>query len=176
MWWNKKFDRWISICIENPLKTWKLAKKYFKKPKIKIHFFTNPIYDCPYMSLNSIAKIIDIEAFDVCWKDKYDSPRHERSPYIWVCFFKKFGFSISWHIYYQDEFDIKQDGDAFYWEFLLDYLYYKKSLKNYPVWTSSSLLYKYEDDNDVYTPITFVIPVVSMSLNKTGIKELKKLI
>lgn len=182
MLWNKHFNKWINICIENPLKTWSKAKKYFKKPSFKIKFFSDPTFNCPYMSLNRIANLIDISAFDVMWKDKYDTPRHEISPYIWVCFFKKFGFSINWHIYYYDEFNMKQNGDMFYWEYLLDYLYYKKSLKSYPVWTSLSLLYKEidkyadEENEDTYKSITTVIPVVSMSLNKKGIEELKNLI
>ena len=182
MWWNKKFNKWINLCLENPLKTWFKAKKYFKRPRCKIHFFINPTYNCPYMNLGNIAKILDIMSCDITWKDKYNSPRHEVSPYIWICFFKKFGFSINWHIYYKDEFNMKQIGDMYYWEYLLDYLYYKKSLKSYSVWTSLSLLYKEidkyadEENEDTYKPITTAIPVVSMSLNKKGIEELKNLI
>lgn len=179
MWWNKKFNKWINICIENPLKTWKQAKKYFKKPKCSIYFFHNPIYNCPFMNLNRIAKIIDIMASDVMWKDKYNSSRHERSPYIWVCLFRKFGFSINWHVYYYDEFNTKRSGDMYYWEYLLDYLYYRKSLKCYSVWTGTSKLYKqiseYGEKEDTYKPIEYVIPVVKMSLNKKGIEKLKTL-
>lgn len=176
------YNKWVSIFIENPLKTWWKARKYFKRPKCKINFFVDPIYNCPYMSLNNISKILDIEVCDIMWKDKYNSPRHERNPYIWVCFFKKFGFSLNWYIYYRDEFGMKQEGDMYYWEYLLDYLYYRKSLKSYSVWTSLSLLYKEideyadEEKEDTYKPITTVIPIVSMSLNKEGIEKLKTLI
>lgn len=175
-------NKWVSIFIENPLKTWWKARRYFKRPKCKISFFTNPIYNCPYINLSNIANIIDIMSCDVMWKDKYNSPRHEVSPYIYVCLFKRFGFSLNWHIYYRDEFDKKQVGDTYYWEYLLDYLYYRKSLKEYSVWTSLSLLYKEIDSyasegkEETYNPITTVIPVVSMSLNKEGIEELKTLI
>lgn len=178
MWWNKQFNKWINICIEDPLKTWKQAKKYFIKPKCKIYFFSNPIYNCPYMNLNSIAKIIDIMASDVMWKEKYNSSRYERSPYIWVCFFKRFGFSINWHIYYKDEFNQIQNGDSYYWEYLLDYLYFDRILSNAPTWITASLLYSKTEygntrEEDIKIPIDEVIPVVSFSLNKRGIEKLK---
>ncbi len=180
MWWNNHFNKWINICIENPLKTWWKARKYFKRPKALIHFFSNPIYNCPYASLKNIANIVDIDICDVRWKDKYNSPRHECSPYIWVCFFKRFGFSVNWHIWYYDEFNTKCNGDMYYWEYLLDYLYYKKSLKkSYSVWTTISKIYKeitdYGDNpnEDVYEPSTIVIPIVAMSLNKNGINKFK---
>lgn len=182
MWYNKRFTDWFSFYIENPLYTWKKAKKYFKKPEVSIHFFSNVANNCPYASINCAAKIIDIESTDVLWKDKYKSPRHERSPYIWVCFFKKFGFSINWNIYYYDEFGIKQNGDIYYWEYLLDYLYYHKDLKNYPIWCSLSQIYKKivkygeTEEEDKYCSIDNVVPVVAMSLNKKGIKELKSLL
>lgn len=178
MWWNKHFNKWIDICIEDPLKTWKRVKTYFKKPKLFLHFFTNPIYCCPYASLNSIAKILDIRSFDVGWKDKYDTPRHERNPYIWVCFFKRFGFNIIWHISYKDEFGNPQDGDMYYWEYLLNYLYYEKTLKGYSTWIQTSKLYKvvedYGEEDDTYKALEIPIPVVSMSLTKEGINKLKK--
>lgn len=182
MWWNDKYTDWFDIYIENPLKTWKKAKKYFKKPKISIHFFTHPMYNCPTASFSNIAKILVILSFDVGWKDKFDSPRHERNPYIWVCFFKRFGFSVNWDIYYEDEFGELDDGSVYYWEYLLDYVYYNKSLKKYPVWTYSSKLYriveKYgnEEKDDKYKSVNAVVPIVAMSLNKEGIKELKQLI
>lgn len=180
MWWNKKFTDWISICVEDPLKTWRKAKKFFRKPQWEINFFSNSIYNCPFTDVNYTAKILDIEFRDVGWKDKYDSPRHETDPYIWICFFKKFGLSISWHVYYRDEFNDRKDGSCFYWEYLLDYLYYNKTLKAYSVWTSDSKIYpllvNYGDKEDTYEPAKNVIPVVAMSLNKEGVKELKKLI
>ncbi len=178
MWWNKRFNKWINICIENPLKTWKQAKEYFIKPKCKIHFFKNPMYNCPHMDLKRIARIIDIMASDIMWKEKYCTARHERSPYVWVCFFRRFGFSVNWHIYYKDEFNQIQNGDSYYWEYLLDYLYFDRILSNVPTWISTSLLYnKIEYGNtqkeDVKIPIDSVIPVAAMSLNKRGMEKLK---
>lgn len=182
MWWNKKFNKWINLCLENPLKTWKLAKKYFKKPKVSIHFFSNIIYNCPYESLNHTAKLLDIISSDVSWKEKYGTPRHEMSPYIWICFFRRFGFSINWHIHYYDEFGKKQSGDMYYWEYLLDYVYFRKNLTHLSSWTSISLLYTKlitfgkKQEEDIYEPIDTVIPIAAMSLNEDGIEELKRII
>lgn len=164
MWWNKHFNKWIDICIENPLKTWKKVKQYFKKPKLSINFFSHPMYNCPFASFKNIAKILEIRASDVGWKEKYDSPRHERPPYIWVCLFKRFGFSFNWHIWYQDEYGKTHSGDDFYWEYLLDYLYFNKNLNHYDIWVQNSELYK---------EYKYIIPVVAMSLNENGIKKLK---
>ena len=174
-----KIKHWVSVHLCNPLKTWKKAKKYFKKPKVKISFFSNPVFNCPFIWLENISKILDIESNDVMWKEKYDSPRHERSPYIWVCFFKRFGFSINWHIYYKNEFGEDENGDMFYWEYLLSFTHFNKPLTEYQYWVGNSKLYEeivcYGDkpEDDVKKPRSMVIPVIAMSLNKNGIKELK---
>ena len=65
---------------------------------------------------------------------------------------------------------------------MLEYLYYSKNLKCYSCWEMDSKLYrcvsKYGNDEDgskdEYTPYKTIVPVVSMSLNKFGISELKK--
>lgn len=64
-----------------------------------------------------------------------------------------------------------------YWEYLLNWLYYKKTLKCYSCWVGDSRLYKsikYNKDEDIVTPMPIVTPTVAMSLNKEGIKQLKK--
>lgn len=159
MWYNKYFNNWVNIYFEHPLRTWRKVRKYFIKPKASIHFFKNPVYNCPLATFKNIAKIIEFRSCDVGWKDKYNTPRHEYSPYIWVCFFKTFGFSINWHIYYTNDSGIKSNGDMFYWEYLLDYLYYEKSLFKVAKWESF-------DSN-------YVVPIVQMSLNKRGLFEYK---
>lgn len=103
-------------------------------PKPRLHLFKNIIYNCPYASYNRVGKIIDIWSSDVMWKDKYDSPRHERDPFIWICFFKTFGFSINFKINYVDEEGKICDGGMYYWEYLLDFLYYRKDLTKWDKW------------------------------------------
>lgn len=169
VFYNKKFERWINLFIENPFKSWWKARKYFKLPKISIHFFSNPIYNCPYASFKWIGKILDIRSCDVQFKYKYDDIRYEYSPYIWVCFFKRFGFSINFNTYYKDEFGDTQLLDDFYWEYLLNYVYENKSLiEAFGYWYHDSKICK---EHKVY----FLIPIVPESLNKCGLKEFKKL-
>ena len=170
-------NKWFSFFICNPLKTWWKAKKYFKRPKISINFFSDIFYNCPYMNITSAAKILDIWSSDVTWKDKYNSPRHERNPFIWVCFFRKFGFSINWNIYYYNDLNEREDGSMFYWEYLLDFVYYKKTLKHFPTWIAQSKLYKtYNSEKKTYDPVYVPVPVIRFSLNKEGIKKLKELL
>lgn len=179
MWWTgRKLSKWIDITIENPFKTWWKARKYFKIPKLRFSAFSDS-----YRSYKHGGRILEIDCLDVMWKDKFNSPRHERSPHISILLFRKFGIRIDFYIDYYDEFREKQNGDMEYWEYLLEWLYYKKkkTLRCYSSWTGDSKLYrvrhwgKAEDGSeDTYTPARFIIPCVAMSLNKNGIKELKR--
>lgn len=182
-WGNKWYKNLIAISIENPFKTWWKAKKYFKFPDITISYGWQP-YHYPYASSYWRGKILDINIHDIYWKDKFNSPRHERNPLIYFCLFSRLSLWIIFGKKYRDEFGEKQDGSLEYWEYILSHLYYSKnkSLKCYSNWTTDSKLYKYisnygnEEDGgkDEYKPHLLVIPVVSMSLNKPGIKELKE--
>lgn len=181
---NYKHGKWFNFYIENPLRTWNLAKKYFKRPKIsfKIHR-VNKCYGYPYASYNWLSKILDINIHDVEWKDKYDSPRYEKSPLIYICLFRLVAISIQFNIFYLDEFGEKQNGDMEYWEYVLRWLYYnnEKTLKCYSTWTGASRIYKIvhfgnteDGSEDTFTPASYTTPCVAMSLNKQGIKELKR--
>lgn len=179
-----KLEKWINISIENPFKTWWKARKYFKKPKCRWGFhLVNHGHGYPYATWLRLGKILDINIHDVWWKDKWNSPRHERNPLIYICLFRKFALTIGFHIYYYDEFGSKQDGDMEYWEYLLNWLYYKekRTLRCYSCWTGNSKLYrqrKYgnaeDGSEDTFEPYNYVVPTVAMSLNKEGIKQLKK--
>ena len=181
---NYKHGKWFNFYIENPLRTWNLAKKYFKRPKIsfKIHR-VKKCYGYPYASYNWLSKILDINIHDVEWKDKYDSPRYEKSPLIYICLFRLVAISIQFHIYYFDEFGEKCNGDMEYWEYLLDYLYYSKSLKLNSWWVNQSKIFTKIDkignaedgSEDIVKPINLVIMTHLFSLNKKGLKEFKKL-
>lgn len=180
----RNWNSWFNWFIENPLKTWNEAKKYFKRPKISFHI--HKVTKCsgyPYASYCWIGKILDIYSHDVFWKDKWCSPRHEQNPLIWICLFRKIAFSIRFNIYYNNEFGEKQSGDIMYWEYLLEWLYYKKkkTLRCYSIWTGDSQLYrerkygnKEDGSEDTFKPYRYVIPTVAISLNKEGIEELKR--
>ena len=170
MWINNTL---FDIYIENPFKTWWKARKYFKRPKtiIKIGLFKENFRF-------NINKILHISIHDLEWKDKWNSPRHEDNPLIFISLFKYFWIYIESHIKYYDEFGEKKDGDSIYWEYLLNYLYYKKRLRCYSAWRHDSKLYRMsiynkEKGEYEYKPYVEIIPVVAMSLNKEGIKQLK---
>ena len=172
----------VHININNPFKTWWKARKYFKKPSIKCHFGLLK-YSFPYANRDYIGKIIDISIQDVMWKDKYNSPRHERNPYVWICLFRLFRFEIGTRINALTETGKIEDRSTFYWEYLLDYLYYSKSLKINQCWEYTSKVYtrtKYysnreDGEEDQVVPYKMVIQTPLFSLNKNGLKEFNKL-
>ena len=127
----------VHININNPFKTWWKARKYFKRPSVKFYFGLLK-YNFPYANRDYIGKIIDISIHDVMWKDKYNSPRHERNPYVWICLFRLFRFEIGTRINDITETGKVEDRSTFYWEYLLDYLYYSKSLKINQCWEYTS--------------------------------------
>lgn len=183
IWGDKWYKNLVAFSVENPFKTWWKARKYFKVPKLSLKFSSHK-YRFPYASKYWQGKILDINVHDIYWKDKWNSPRHERNPLIYICLFSRFSVWIYPTITYYNEFGEKENGDIYYWEYLLDYLYYSKnkSLRVYSAWTSDSKLYrtrmsygKSEDSSeDKFEPMKCVVPCVAMSLNKRGIKKLKE--
>lgn len=168
-------SKWINIDIENPLKTWWKARKYFKFPNISIKSAFR-------FEKSKLGKILNIECWDLMWKDKFRSPRHEINPHIYIDIFSFIHIYIEFTKTYLNEFGEKSNGDTMYWEYMLSYLYYKNNLKGYSTWQTDSKLYKYIDKygnkedgtEDIYKPFPLVLPCVSTSLNKKGIKQLKK--
>lgn len=165
-------NKYVYIKLENPLKTWKEVRNIFRKPSIKINFFINSYYNCPYMNKYCIPKILCIQSNDVSWKWKWREIRYEKDPYIWVCFFRKFGFSINYKILYKNELGENTDGGLYYWEYLLRYLYMdNRNLKAPDIWTEDSKLCRISKDK---TPYKIVIPTQLFSLNNNGFKLLQE--
>lgn len=137
--------KWITIHWTNPLKTYNKVKKVFKPLTCKIAFGKLqqvggfPIYT------NHVSKLLDIRAFDVQWKDKFNSPRHEHNPCINITLFRRWKMLITWNFI---DFN-GEDHSIEYWEAILDWLYYDKSLgmaiKENTVW------YTYVNDTKVYS-------------------------
>lgn len=105
--------KFIKCYCKNPLKTYNKIKKYFKSMDLKVRFV------CYYDKW--CAKIFDIYATDVMWKDKYNSPRHEHNPIIVIHLFSTFHLYIEW---------VADDGmyGTCYWEAALNWLYFNMSL------------------------------------------------
>ena len=78
---NKYFE-WY---YENPFTTYKKIKAFFKPLTWK--------WTWNFRKGNA-AKIFEFNSFDVRWKDKWDSPRHEVSPTITVSLFNYIHLTI----------------------------------------------------------------------------------
>ena len=81
----------------------------------------HPFIYCPKPAM------IHIRCCDVKWKDKFNSPRYEDPPYIWVYLF---GFNIIWYWELPNHMKLlypKYNIDD-YWEQALWYLYYYKNI------------------------------------------------
>lgn len=106
---NKYFD----FYFENPLKTYNVIKKYFRRIK--------PRFQCSWYKSNK-AKILEINSYDLMWKDKWNSPRHEFNPRIFISIFNRL------HIFVDLTLGEDSMTDMVYWEAALYWLYYHRSL------------------------------------------------
>jgi len=111
----------VNLSIINPKKTLNKLKGVFKPLKcyfkIKISDYAPyPILWCPKPSF------IQIISRDVGWKDKYDTPRFEYCPYIWIHIYK-----LNWVWYWGLPLHQNHREDE-YWEQALWYLYYTKTI------------------------------------------------
>ena len=180
-WGDKWYKNLIAISIEDPFKTWWKARKYFKFSSISISL-SNDKYRFPYASKFWQGKLLDINIHDVYWKDKWNSPRHERNPLIYICLFGRFAIWVVFHKKWINEFGEKEDYSMHYWEYMLNYLYYSKSLKLSSFWTTDSKVVQITEfgnaedgSEDIHKPMKLYIPDQLISLNKKGLKEFKKL-
>lgn len=110
----------------NPLKTASKIKNVFKKPKLKI-YIGKVIQGFP-LSKYYHGKILTVWCNDICWKDKYDSPRFEFPPQVNIVFFRKWQIFLEWKSPIQEYNGFWCIEDC-YWEAILWYLYYDKSPK-----------------------------------------------
>lgn len=76
----------------------------------------------PFMFANHYGKLFSIIIRDVQWKDKWDIPRHEESPFISIALFNKFFFNWSWGLPEEVEEHWIDIDD--YWEQGLWWLHY----------------------------------------------------
>lgn len=133
---NKYFD----FYFENPFKTYNKIKDYFRiiKPKFQIAWFKS-----------NKAKILEVNSFDLMWKDKWNSPRHEFNPRILISIFN--------YLHIRIDFTIGEDSmhDMVYWEAALWWLYYNKPL--HKAFKYSSGWSDYDEKTNSYKPMSFHI-------------------
>ena len=110
--------KWIYLDIKNPFKTMKKLKGIFKP--LKCYFKWNTNEDWFPMLWCSEPAYIHIMSVDVGWKDKFDSPRYEYPPAIWIHLFK---LNRIWY------WELPNEGYMDdYWEQALWYLYYYRNI------------------------------------------------
>ena len=120
--------KYLYVDIVNPKKTMNKLKGIFKP--LKCCFKHGKNLSTSHLLWVSKPHLIQIVIHDVGWKDKYDTPRFECSPYIWIHIFK-------WDLIWCWSLPLHQKHrEDEYWEQALWYLYYNKTisqgLNNYP--------------------------------------------
>lgn len=119
---------WIYICwkdiyidITNPKRTINKIKKVFKPLKCYFKFKKGLYVPFPVLWVSK-PHCIQIIFHDVGWKDKYDTPRFEYPPYVWIHLFK---WNFVWYWGLPLHQDHREDQ---YWEQALWYLYYHNNI------------------------------------------------
>ena len=120
------YNKYIAINITHPFRTLIKAKKLFKVPKLKFYFGKIKHFPVYYFR---VGTLFSLGAIDVQWKDKYDTPRHEQNPIIYITFFNVgILFEFTWGNCY---------NDLDYWEQVIYTIYYcnsdvKKAKQTWP--------------------------------------------
>lgn len=96
----KFYKNWIFINLFNIIyfnwdrqKDMKAIKEVFIP--LKCYFRFTRRY-APFMFSYHYGKLLSIIIRDVQWKDKYNTPRHEESPFVTIGIFNYFFFNWSW--------------------------------------------------------------------------------
>jgi hypothetical protein len=128
--WIKTFKGWfylnifnfICLDISNPFRTMKRVKGVFVPLRCVFRHGKNihrEIYN--YYFNNPSSSFFKIKSRDVMWKDKYDTPRHESDPIIWIRIFN-YDFIWTWDLYPHLKETKLYVSD--WWEQVLWYVYY----------------------------------------------------
>lgn len=134
---------------KNPFRTIWGVKKWFKFPKPRFWVYKY------YKWKNDSTPFIYFESRDVSWKDKFDSPRHERNPYFKVIFFRLFVIEVQFA--YKDIYL----NDSTYEQILWTMYYNSNDIKlSYKTWPW-------------YTPDTNTTSWDKTMMTKRGLKEIK---
>ena len=115
-WFYLNIFNFLCLDISNPFRIMRKVKKVFVPLKCKFYHGKNTIGNI-YMGVK--PNLINIKTKDVMWKDKFDSPRFEASPIIWI---HLFGYNLVWSWELDSSFKNEMIDD--WWEQVLWYLYY----------------------------------------------------
>lgn len=114
-WLYFKCKQFIYLNIVNPWKTMKQLKGVFKP--LRCYFSSGKTWK-PILWCSNPAWF-QIKTSDVDWKDKFDTPRYEGPPYVWIHLYK-------WNLIWYWDLDLHYDSSEInqYWEQALWYLHY----------------------------------------------------
>lgn len=138
-----EFKKWIYISLINPFKTMKKLKGVFKPLKCYFRCTFEEWNYSPVLWCNR-PSIIQILFRDVMWKDKYNTPRYEVPPYIWIHIYKLnlvWYWDLSPNLYLENPDNLVDD----YWEQVLWYLFYsnksiEKAKETWPItWSETGI-------------------------------------
>lgn len=118
--------KFLYIDISNPKRTMTKIKGIFKPLKCYFKYEKGDYAPNPILWVSK-PNYIQIIIHDVLWKDKYDTPRFECSPYVWIHIFK-----WNWVWYWSLPLHQKHGEDE-YWEQALWYLYYHKTISQFVI-------------------------------------------
>lgn len=121
-WIYINWKHYIYINISNPKKTMNKIKGVFKPLKLYFRFTVNKRGPYPVLWVYE-PSYIQIMFEDVGWKDKYDTPRFEHHPYVWIHIYK---LNFVWYWDFSKSFGLANPKEYIdeYWEQALWYLYY----------------------------------------------------
>lgn len=150
-------NKYFTFFCENPLKTYNKAKKYFRK--IKTRFKIN------FCKTNR-SKIIDFTSFDIIWKDKYDSPRHELNPRIQLSLFNYIHFTLEFIL---SKYDLE---NMVCWESMLNWLFYNKNLQESINISSGWTQHNSETNKEEYIDFVILKPEFQIKYNNNELEHI----
>ena len=116
-WIYLNLGKFLYLDISSPRKTIKKLKGVFKPLRCYFNYSFTKWNPYPILWVSKPA-FIQIIAHDVGWKDKYNTPRFEALPYVWIHIYK-FNLVWYWSLSLHQERLIED-----YWKQALWYLYY----------------------------------------------------
>lgn len=125
----KKFEykNWFSIVYEYPLEEWKLARKFFKHPKLKLSFYKNRM--SLYKEYEEEKKaLIYFRCWSLSWKSKYDMLEYEHNPYMKLMLFNRWCIQLD---FLAPGNDSAKCEPVCYWEGILSFMNHRYYNKDY---------------------------------------------
>lgn len=165
---NFSFMGLVRVSWEDPLKEWRACKKYFVFPKLRVRQFIRKYHE------EKCAKLFELYARSMQYKEKYGSYVHEQDPYIEVTLLS----FITFRLFIEAPTVNFGSLDVCYWEGMLTFMQEKErySLDCDALWKSYKDNIWNGDDNSAerYTIKPFMTNVgthVLLSMEQSHSKD-----